>query len=169
MTIMTAAAADEFLYRHDTRARALTRMTRGILADLLAARDQAAGITRWGGAWSKDELVNELLNGEYPVDQLNQAIHAKYHVTGQGGSSACEYCHPHDGGRCDCSPRALEAELARRAAEAVEQTDQLITELSAKYQIPTLAEQAARHEAVEALGCAIHGANPCAACAYDRR
>lgn len=132
MTLMTTAQAEDYLYRHDTRARSLTRMTKTKLLELRRERNDAAGIIRWGqgGAWSKDELVNELLAEEYPTDKLNQAIHAKYHVTGQGGSSACEYCHPHGGGRCDCSPKALEAELARRAAE---KTAEVITDLSAKY------------------------------------
>lgn len=124
MTLMTTAQAEDYLYRHDTEARRLTRMTKTALRELRDQRDQAAGITRWGpviggGAWSKDELVNHLLAEEFPVDQLNEAIHGKYHVTGRGGSSACEYCHPHDGGRCDCSPRALEILAARRALEPV--------------------------------------------------
>ena len=119
MTIMTADQAEDFIYRHDRRARELTRMTKAGLLGLRRVRDEAAGIIRQGGAQSKDELVSDLLERDYPTSLLNQAIHAKYHVTGQGGSSACEYCHPHNGGRCDCSPRALELELARRALEPI--------------------------------------------------
>ena len=121
MTIMTTQQAENFLARHDADARIFTRMTKTALSDLLAARYRAEGtILVTGGPVSKDELINALLGRDYPVDKLNEAIHASYHLTGRGGSSACEYCHPHDGGRCDCSPKALEALTARMAAEAAE-------------------------------------------------
>jgi hypothetical protein len=114
--LMTPEIAAEYLARHDQDARTLTRKTKRELTGLRTARLRAQNvIVISGGPWSKDELVNDLLERDYPIDRLNEAIHVSYHHDGDGGggSSACEYCHPHDGGRCDCSPKALEALEAR--------------------------------------------------------
>ena len=94
MTLMTADQAREFRAAHDERARVLTRMTRAALRDLRATRFRNEGII-WisGGPSSKDELVRDLLERDYPIDTLNETIHVLYHKPGENWS-ACEHCGP---------------------------------------------------------------------------
>ncbi len=111
-TPMTAEQAREYRAAHDQAARELTRMSARALLGLQAVRDRAAGFTRRGGPkMTKHELVCELLERDFPVARINEAGHVLFHKAGIGGSSACEWCHPHGGGRCDCT----EAERERAA------------------------------------------------------
>jgi hypothetical protein len=112
-SLMTAEQARAYRAAHDQAARELTRMSKRALLALQAVRDRAAGWTRHGSPqMSKHELVCELLDREYPVTKINEAGHVMYHKAGIGGSSACEWCHPHGGGRCDCSEGKAERERA---------------------------------------------------------
>jgi hypothetical protein len=112
--LMTAEQARDFRIAHDQAARELTRMSKTSLLGLQAVRDRAAGFTRKGSPpMSKHELVCELLEHSFPVAKINEAGHVLYHKAGIGGSSACEWCHPHGGGRCDCTKAEIERAAGR--------------------------------------------------------
>jgi hypothetical protein len=115
--LMTTQQAAEFIRDHDRAARQLNGKTKKALTALRDTRLRAAGIISIGGPYSKDELINDLLERDYPIGTVNEAIHVAYHSANESWS-ACEYCHPHGGSRCDCSPLALKALEARQAAPA---------------------------------------------------
>jgi hypothetical protein len=89
---MTVDQARNLRFCHDTQVRTLSRMSRAALKNLLDVRDRAAGFTRSGGPSSKDELVRELVEQDYPLGRLNEAIHVLHHQQGEVWS-ACEHCH----------------------------------------------------------------------------
>lgn len=43
-----------------------------------------------GGTWSKQDLMNSIVEMRYPVARYNEATHVLYHEG--GGFSACEFC-----------------------------------------------------------------------------
>jgi hypothetical protein len=98
----TAEAALTYRQSYDQRMKALYRKTVPTLRDI--ERDHLAerGIRRIsGGPARKEELISAILEVEYPIARLNEATHVIYHRPGES-SSACNWCHPHQGGRCDC-------------------------------------------------------------------
>lgn len=101
--VLTIDMAVELKAARDADARKLSHMSAPKLREVIAAEFASQGRTSLTGfaRHSRDELVGEILEIRYPHERLNEAIHVMYHQ--QGGSSACEWCHPHDGGRCDCS------------------------------------------------------------------
>jgi hypothetical protein len=101
--LMTETEARNFRTDHDAYVRTLSRQTKSHLASMY--RQQLAAHGRellYGGPASKDELISAISNLNYPIERLNESIHVLYHQDSDG-SSACEWCHPHSGGTCDCA------------------------------------------------------------------
>jgi hypothetical protein len=104
--LMTAEQAREYRAAHDLAARELTRMSARALLGLQAVRDRAAGFTRHGSPkMTKHEIVCELLERDFPVARINEAGHVLFHQPGESWS-ACNWCHPHGGGTCECDHRS---------------------------------------------------------------
>jgi len=100
---ITATEAREFRAAHDAEVSALSRKSRAELERIDAAELATRGQQRsHGGPQSKDELISEILSFRYPIDRLNETTHVLYHKPGESWS-ACEWCHPHGGGQCDCA------------------------------------------------------------------
>ena len=78
---MTITEAREFRSQHDQQVKRLTRMSKVQLRNLLDRQYRAAGIIRWGGLASKDELIRELLDLDFPLERLNEAITTLASVT----------------------------------------------------------------------------------------
>jgi hypothetical protein len=107
VTFPTAESALTYRQAHDTRVKALYRMTMPTLRGIEQAHLAEQGYRRVsGGPVSKDELVNAILATEYPVGLLNETTHVMHHKPGETWS-ACEFCHPHLGGTCECPRRAV--------------------------------------------------------------
>jgi hypothetical protein len=101
---MTADAARGFRAARDAEARRLTRISRVDLERENAAELALRDTRRIYGKLSKDELIREILGYRYPVARLNEATHVLYHAPGETWS-ACDWCHPHHGGTCECDLR----------------------------------------------------------------
>lgn len=100
---MTAEQARVFRAAYDDMVRRLDRMSLADLAELEASKLEETGAIRiMGGPQSRDELVNAIAAYWYPARRLNESVHVLQHGQGKGSSTACEWCHPHDGRRCDC-------------------------------------------------------------------
>lgn len=90
--MMTYQEARQLNQHYQDALKQLTRTTRYRLAEQLAERDQADGRTRLiGGPRTKEQLVRELLDLDYPHEQLNEATHVLYHAP-SARWSACEHC-----------------------------------------------------------------------------
>lgn len=96
------AQARELREQHDAYVRGLWRKPRGTLAALCRREMAARGRQMlYGGPASKDELTSALAGLRFPLARLNEAIHVLHHDQ-ESSSSACRWCHPHQGGPCDC-------------------------------------------------------------------
>lgn len=116
---MTAEQARLLRSAYSQDAQQLNAMPRRQLAELELAELEATGFTRiMGGPQTKDELMNEIMNRRYPAILMRESIHILQHGPGKVSSSACHWCHPHDGRHCDCStgpevPAAMQAARLR--------------------------------------------------------
>lgn len=103
LVTMTADEARDFRQAHDTYARELSRLPKARLALRYGQQLASRGVVLLGGGpVGKDELISALMRERFPLDRLNESIHVLYHQDSDGWS-ACEHCHPHSGGTCDCA------------------------------------------------------------------
>ena len=107
LSVMTEQQARTFREAYAAAVKRYSRMTIAALRieDDAALADQ--GIQRvYGGPGSKDEWVRAVLEHRgYTVDKLNESTHVLHHGPGECWT-ACNWCHPHQGERCECSRRA---------------------------------------------------------------
>lgn len=90
--MMTYTEAKNFNQSYTTALRMLIRARKPALVNLLARQDEADGRTRLiGGPRTKDEIMRELLDHDYPRDRLNEAIHVLHHAP-SARWPACEHC-----------------------------------------------------------------------------
>lgn len=90
--MMNRKDALQIFERHGRVLRQLASMRRVDLATQLAARDRADGRTRLvGGPRTRDELIGELLDLNFPRAVLDEVNHVLYHEPGAPWS-ACEHC-----------------------------------------------------------------------------
>ena len=89
---MTEDEARQFRSWHDMYVKQLSRKTRADLAALYRIQLSRQGFVQIaGGPQSKDELIRELVETEFPVAKLNEAGHVLYHKPGENWS-ACDHC-----------------------------------------------------------------------------
>lgn len=102
---MTPEQAAALRKGHDTDARRYSRMTRAALVVTYrtALRARAREIL-FGGPGTKSEYATAILDLRYPRERLHEAIHVLHHKPGENWS-ACQWCHPHGGVRCECDLR----------------------------------------------------------------
>jgi hypothetical protein len=81
---------------HGAYLRRLSNMTRKQLKEEYAGEVTVLA----GGPRTRDELISALNQIRYPAAERSMWQHVLYHET--AGWSACPYCHPHDGERCEC-------------------------------------------------------------------
>lgn len=99
---MDKAEAGKLRKDHDDCVRNLSRQTKSALTAAYRQQLASQGVTLLsGGPARKDELISAIVTERFPTDQLNQSIHVLYHNPGETWS-ACKWCHPHAGARCEC-------------------------------------------------------------------
>jgi hypothetical protein len=99
---MTAREAVGLFLDRDAYIDRLARMSREHLIRVLESVLASQGIQRiYGSPGTRDELISDIMSIRFPSAKLNEAIHVQYHAPGLS-SSACQWCHPHSGGDCDC-------------------------------------------------------------------
>lgn len=99
--LMSADDAKSLRASHDAHARKLSKTSKTELHSIYASELLAHGARLLaGGPVSRDELVNAILTLRYPQAQMDLSTHVLYHET--DGWTACQYCHPHSGARCEC-------------------------------------------------------------------
>lgn len=91
-TFASKAEALTFRAQCENLAKLLTRNTKRQLEAIAIDKRAAVGRVRIYGQSSKQELINEILQFDYPTDRLNEAIHIIYHAPGENWS-ACEWCN----------------------------------------------------------------------------
>lgn len=92
---MTLAEARKFRQDWDKEVTALDRMRKDAL--VMEYRRELAKHNRViisGGPMLKEELIGSILELRYPPKRMAEAIHVSVHMTGNGTSSACEWCFP---------------------------------------------------------------------------
>lgn len=99
---MTREQADRIFTEHGQALREIAATRKGELESMYRDELDARGMRLLaGGPRTKDELIRAILDFRYPRAQLDEVTHLIYHQDSDGWS-ACEHCHPHGGGRCDC-------------------------------------------------------------------
>lgn len=87
MTFTTPVEAKAYILRHDADALEYTRHSKAELVQWVRNRHASAGIIHVVGGphqMSKDELIRELLDMDYPHGTLNEARTAYYAATMEG-------------------------------------------------------------------------------------
>jgi hypothetical protein len=104
---MTEPQARIFREAYAAAVKRYSRMTVMDLRDEYTAALADAGIEHvYGGPGLKDELISAVLDRRgYTIVKLNYSTHVLHHGPGECWT-ACDWCHPHQGERCECSRRA---------------------------------------------------------------
>lgn len=111
-----AEHATAYRAAYNDRMSALYRLTKPKLRSIDRAHMAAQGVERiYGGPATREELIRAILDDEYPVSLLNESSHVIWHQPGESWS-ACRWCHPHDGGTCECELRDPDCDICQTTA-----------------------------------------------------